>query len=149
MPDYRAMARAAAARHGIDPYLFERQIEAESGFREDVITGAYINSAGAQGIAQIVPRWHPDADPLNPSAALDYAARLMSNHLNNYGGDWRLALAAYNAGPGAVQQYGGVPPYAETREYVNRVLALFRSERHPYDPSIVEPSPVVGTAPRR
>jgi hypothetical protein len=117
MPDYRAMARAAAARYGIDAYLFERQIEAESNF--DPGAGS---SAGAQGIAQIVPRWHPGVDPWNPEEALDYAARLMSNHLNNYDGDWRLALAAYNAGPGAVAQYGGVPPFAETQGYISRIM---------------------------
>lgn len=115
--DYRAMARAAARRYGIDEYLFERQIEAESNF--DPGAGS---SAGAQGIAQIVPRWHPDVDPWNPPEALDYAARLMRNHLNNYDGDWRLALAAYNAGAGAVAQYGGVPPFAETQGYISRIM---------------------------
>jgi soluble lytic murein transglycosylase-like protein len=60
-----------------------------------------------------------------------------------YRGEVALAAAAYNAGERAVDRYRGVPPYDETREYVKRVMRLFRSERHPYDPSVTDPSPVV------
>jgi soluble lytic murein transglycosylase-like protein len=67
------MARDAADRHNLDADIFERQIETESGFNPD----AY-NSSGASGIAQIIPRYHPDVDPWNPEAALDYAANWMS-----------------------------------------------------------------------
>ena len=60
-----------------------------------------------------------------------------------YRGQVRLAAAAYNSGEGAVDYYRGVPPYPETREYVRRVLQLFRSDRHPYDPRVVDPSAIV------
>jgi soluble lytic murein transglycosylase-like protein len=63
-----------------------------------------------------------------------------------YEGRVRLAVAAYNAGEGAVDRYGGVPPYPETRDYVRRVLALFPSESQPYDPAVVAPSPALARA---
>ena len=120
--DLRSVARHFAVQAGIDPNIFEAQINQESDFKP----GAY-NPSGATGIAQIVPRWHPNVDPSDPIASLEYAANLMANHLARYGGDYRLALAAYNAGPGAVQQYGGVPPYGETQNYVAKILTTARS----------------------
>ena len=120
--DLRSVARQFAVQAGVDPNIFEAQIHQESGFDPS----AY-NPSGATGIAQIVPRWHPNVDPSDPIASLQYAANLMANHLARYGGDYRLALAAYNAGPGAVQQYGGVPPYGETQHYVARILSAAAS----------------------
>jgi soluble lytic murein transglycosylase-like protein len=108
--DLRSVARQFAVQAGVDPNVFEAQINQESGFNPS----AY-NPSGATGIAQIVPRWHPNVDPSDPIASLQYAANLMANHLARYGGDYRLALAAYNAGPGAVQHYGGVPPTPKRR----------------------------------
>lgn len=116
MPDYRKMARDAARRHNIDPEIFLRQIQQESNFEPNARSGA-----GAQGIAQIVPKHHPGVDPFDPAAALDYAAKWMRDLLTQFG-DYALALAAYNAGPGAVQKYGGVPPFDETQTYVRTIL---------------------------
>jgi hypothetical protein len=70
----------------------------ESGFRDDVITGQRVSSAGAEGIAQIMRKYHPDVDPLDPEAALTYAARHMQRLLLKYDGNVRKALAAYNKG---------------------------------------------------
>ena len=110
-------ARAAASRAGVDPDVFVRQIQQESGFNPNARS-----PAGAQGVAQIVPQYHPGVDPSDPYASLDYAARLMKSNLTRYGGDYATALAAYNAGPGAVERYGGVPPFEETQRYVNTIL---------------------------
>ncbi len=104
MPDpneqyYRDLARSSAIRYGLDPDIFESQIQMESGFRPGVES-----SSGAQGIAQIIPKYHQGVDPWNPEEALDYAAKLMSGHLQNYGGDMRKALTAYHAGPGTLQE---------------------------------------------
>lgn len=117
MMDYRALAAADAAKYGIDPAIFVRQIDQESGFQPTVVS-----PAGAIGIAQIVPKYHPEVDPWDPVASLDWAARADAEALTKYGGRWDETLAAYNAGGGAVAQYGGVPPYKETQDYVRSIL---------------------------
>jgi hypothetical protein len=114
--DLHAYARGAASRAGIDPATFERQIQQESGFNP-----VARNPSGATGIAQIVPQWHPGVDPTDPIASLDYAANLMAANVHKYG-SYATALAAYNAGPGAVAQYGGVPPFPETQRYIAAIL---------------------------
>ena len=117
--DLRAYARQAAARAGIDPNVFEAQINQESGFNPSAHS-----PAGAIGIAQIMPQtaagWK--VDPTDPYAALDAAATNMARYQQQYGGDAAKALAAYNAGSGAVDKYGGVPPYEETQRYVRNIL---------------------------
>ena len=120
MPNYRRMARQAAQRAGLDPDIFERQIQQESGFAEDVITGRRASSAGAQGIAQIMPAtargW--GVDPLNPRAALNAAAANMASYVKKYGG-YENALRAYNAGPAAIERSKS---FAETNNYVQTIL---------------------------
>ena len=118
---YGALVAAAALAHGLPPALLAALLRAESGFRPDAVS-----PAGAQGIAQFMPataRGMGLADPFDPAQAIPAAARLLAGHLREFG-SFALALAAYNAGPGAVRRYGGVPPYSETRHYVARVLAL-------------------------
>lgn len=110
-------ARQAAQRAGIDPDLFTRQIQQESGFRTDAVS-----PAGARGIAQIVPKYHPNVDPSDPYASLDYAATLMASHLKTYGGDMRKALIAYNGGGGAVQADAAGQTYRESADYVDKIL---------------------------
>jgi soluble lytic murein transglycosylase-like protein len=115
--DLVGYARRAALKAGIDPDLFVRQINQESGF--DPKAGS---PAGAQGIAQIVPKYHPNVNPWDPQAALDYAANLMKSHLDTYR-NYREALAAYNGGHGAVQQLRAGTPYDETRRYLGAILS--------------------------
>ena len=117
--DFRKVALRAAREAGVRrPTLFVRQMAAESGMQP--CARSY---AGAIGIAQIMPAtarsW--GVDPWIPTDALRAAARNMARYERQLG-SYPLALAAYNAGPGAVQQYGGIPPYAETREYIRRVM---------------------------
>lgn len=94
MPDYRRVARAAAAKYGIDPAIFERQISQESGFRPDARSGA-----GALGIAQFMPATAKSygVDPMDPMSALDGAARMDADNLKKYGSYERM-LSAYNSG---------------------------------------------------
>ena len=123
--DWAALARQAAQQAGHPwPDLFVAQMRQESGFNEDVIYCRRFSSAGAMGIAQFMPATAAGlgVDPCNPTAALAAAARLMVSYYNRYG-DWAKALAAYNAGPGNVDKYGGVPPFAETQSYVSSILA--------------------------
>jgi soluble lytic murein transglycosylase-like protein len=118
---FAAQIEAAAARYGIDPALLTGLIRAESNFDPDAGS-----PAGAQGLTQLMPETARSlgvTDPTDPAQSIDGGARFLSEQLKAFGGDPELALAAYNAGPGAVQQYGGVPPYAETQAYVKRVLA--------------------------
>jgi hypothetical protein len=114
---------AKAALHWNVPMdLLAAQLYAESGFNPFATSGA-----GAQGIAQFMPgtaRTYGLDDPFDADRAIDAQAHLMSDLLRQFGGKPALALAAYNAGAGAVQRYGGVPPFAETRGYVARIMGI-------------------------
>lgn len=119
---YLPLLRAAEDRYGIPRDLLVRQAFQESRFRDDIVSGQLASSDGAIGIMQIVPKWHPTVDPLNVPAAIDYAARFLKQ-LRTQFGSWELALAAYNAGPGNVLKYNGIPPFPETQNYVMEILA--------------------------
>lgn len=111
---YLALAREAARRHNIPEDLFLRLVQQESGWN----AGA-VSHKGAIGLAQLMPQTALvlGVDANDPTQNLDGGARYLRQQYDAFG-DWRLALAAYNAGPGAVQQYGGIPPYDETENYV-------------------------------
>lgn len=115
MPDFHAVAVAAAKRNGIDPNLFVRQINQESGFNPNARSGS-----GAIGIAQIVPKWHPGVDVTDPVASLNYAAHLMGTLVRKYGG-YEQALSVYNSGkPDAYKD----PSFAggQTYNYVKTIM---------------------------
>ncbi len=112
----------AALRWNVPMNLLAAQLYAESGFNPFAVS-----PAGAEGIAQFMPGTadaYGLADPFDPEQAIDAQARLMSDLLKQFGGKVALALAGYNAGAGAVERYGGVPPFAETRAYVAKILGL-------------------------
>ncbi|MEV4422509.1 lytic transglycosylase domain-containing protein [Patulibacter sp. NPDC049589] len=117
---YAPMIRAAAERHGIDPQVFTNLVRQESGF--DPNAGS---SAGARGLCQLMPGTAATlgvTDPTDPAQSLEGGATYLRQQLDRFGGDYRKALAAYNAGPGAVERFGGVPPYRETQHYVATIL---------------------------
>ena len=111
---YLSMAKAAAARHGVPEDLFLRLVQQESGWKVRAKS-----HKGAIGLAQLMPGTARKlgVNPHDPYENLDGGARYLKMQYRKFK-SWRLALAAYNAGPGAVQKYGGVPPYKETRNYV-------------------------------
>jgi soluble lytic murein transglycosylase-like protein len=118
---YRAPLLRSASRWNVSPGLLAAQLMAESGFNPRAVS-----PAGALGIAQFIPstaRSYGLRDPFNPVAAIDAQAHLMSDLLRRFH-SVPLALAAYNAGAGAVAACSCVPPYPETRAYVARILAL-------------------------
>ncbi len=124
---YDALIQSSAARNGVDPALLKGLIRAESNF--DPNAGS---SAGAQGLTQLMPGTAAGlgvADVHDPAQAIEGGARYLRSQLDAFGGDEAKALAAYNAGPGAVTRYGGVPPYAETQQYVQRVLGYVAGYR--------------------
>ena len=120
---YGGIIRRAAQRHSVDELLLAAVVEAESSFN-----AMAVSPVGALGLMQVMPATaasYGAGDPLNPAVNVDLGARYLSRLLNRFGGDLELALAAYNAGPGAVDRYEGMPPYRETRAYVGKVLSRY------------------------
>jgi soluble lytic murein transglycosylase-like protein len=124
---YGAEITAAAQRNGLDPALLAGLIKQESGFNPNAGS-----PAGAQGLCQLMPgtaRGLGVTDLHDPVQSIEGGAKYLAQQLKTFHGDVARALAAYNAGPGAVQRYGGVPPYAETQNYVRAVQANAASFR--------------------
>lgn len=123
-PEYRALIANSAKQYGVPVDLLSAMLQQESGFAEDVIRGTRTSSAGAQGIAQFMPETAKGmgVNPLDPNSAVPGAAKYLRDNYDQFG-SWELALAAYNAGGGAVSQYGGIPPFPETQNYVATIMA--------------------------
>ena len=122
---YAAMFRSAEQVNGLPTGLLAAVAKVESNMKPTAVS-----SAGARGLMQLMPATARSlgVDPMNPAQAIDGAARLLAGHLRTFG-SLPLALAAYNAGPGAVTRSGGIPPYAETRSYVAKVRTLMEGIR--------------------
>lgn len=131
-----------AMSRGLDPRLVRAVVQVESGYNP-----AAVSSQGAMGLMQLMPATARELDvasPFEPDENLRGGTEYLSGLIDRFGGDATLALAAYNAGPGAVARYGGVPPYPETVAYVRNVLSLWRGEAAPgVEPAVV---PAVGAA---
>jgi cell wall-associated NlpC family hydrolase len=117
---YSNLFAQAGRRHGIDPSILAAVAKVESGGNPGAVS-----SAGARGLMQFMPATARGygIDPMDPAQAIDGAARMLTEQRNAFG-TLELALAAYNAGPGAVRRHGGIPPYSETRNYVRKVMSL-------------------------
>lgn len=123
--DFSSLINQAAEKYGVNPGLVQAVIKAESNFNPNAVS-----KAGAEGLMQLMPgtaRGLGVTNALDPAQNIEGGVHFLSNLLNHYNGNVRLAVAAYNAGPGAVDKYGGVPPYQETQTYVTRVLGYFNS----------------------
>ena len=123
---FEDVIRKAARREGVDEQLVKAVVAAESGFNPQAVS-----SAGAKGLMQLMDgtaRSLGVKDPFDPASNVVGGTTFLRAMLDRFG-SVPLALAAYNAGPGAVEKYGGIPPYQETRNYVDRVLALQRRNR--------------------
>jgi soluble lytic murein transglycosylase-like protein len=132
--EYDSVIEQAAERYGIDPAVLHGLIQQESGFDPSAQS-----SAGASGLTQLMPGTASSmgvSNPLDPTESIEGGARYLSQLTSQFGGNTEDALAAYNAGPGAVQQYGGIPPYAETQSYVSKVLGYAEAYRQTHPASI-------------
>jgi soluble lytic murein transglycosylase-like protein len=124
---YAAQIESAAKKYGVDPALLAGLVKAESNFNPNAQSGV-----GAKGLTQLMDstaRGLGVSNSFDPSQALEGGAKFLGGLLKQFGGDERLALAAYNAGPGAVKKYGGIPPYEETQRYVPKVLGFVAQYR--------------------
>lgn len=122
----------AARNHGIDVLLLTAIVKTESRFDAKAVS-----PRGAMGLMQVKPEL-PQDDPellLDPALNLERGATYLRSMLDLFGGDLRLALAAYNAGPNAVRRFGGLPPYAETEAFVAKVLSTYVELHQNYEPA--------------
>lgn len=142
---FAAEIQAAAQKHGVDPALLTALVRQESNFNPNARS-----HAGATGLTQLMPGTAASlgvTDSTDPVQALDGGAKYLRQQLDAFNGDERLALAAYNAGPGAVQRFGGIPPYAETQNYVKKVQAYAEEYRASATPAGMPALPPTSTMP--
>lgn len=121
---YDKAIRRQASIHGVDPNLVKAVIRAESGYNPTAIS-----KKGAQGLMQLMPETAAKmdvSDPFNPDENIAGGVKFLSQLLVRFRNDITLAVAAYNAGPEAVEKYNNVPPYRETRRFVVKVLKFYR-----------------------
>ncbi|MBY0342056.1 MAG: transglycosylase SLT domain-containing protein [Rhodocyclaceae bacterium] len=133
------MIRRLAPEYGVSPRLALAVAHTESGLQPGAVS-----PRNAQGLMQLIPETSQRFNvrqPFDPEQNVRGGLAYLRWLLAYYEGNVPLTLAAYNAGEGAVNRYRGIPPYAETRNYVTRIMQSFRRESHPFDAAITEPSP--------
>lgn len=123
--EFEQIIKTCSAKHGVDESLIKAVIHAESGYNPNAVS-----NKGATGLMQLMPATARDlkvSNSLDPKDNVDGGVKYLRFLLDTFRGDTSLALAAYNAGLSKVAKYGGIPPYAETRTYVARVLSYMQS----------------------
>lgn len=125
--DVKKMLSVAAQKYGVDLGLVQAVAQTESGLSQNAVS-----SVGAKGVMQLMPDTAKAMGVGNindPRENIDGGVRYLKQMLSEFDGDVSKALAAYNAGPEAVKKYNGIPPYNETRNYVNKVLSIMRNTK--------------------
>jgi soluble lytic murein transglycosylase-like protein len=121
--DLKLLVQSISREHGVDPKLVDAMVRVESSYNPNAVS-----RRGAMGLMQLMPatakRLDVD-DPFDPEKNIRGGVREFARLVDRYSGNLQLALAAYNAGEGAVARYRGVPPYNETRDYVSRIMTLY------------------------
>jgi len=123
--EFEQLIRTCSDKYGVNPCLVKAVIHAESGYNPNAVS-----SKGASGLMQLMPSTAKSlkvADRFNPKDNVEGGVKYLRFLLDTFRGDVSLAVAAYNAGLSKVAKYGGIPPYNETRTYVNRVLSYMKS----------------------
>lgn len=121
--DTNSLIKEAAARYQVDPRLVAAVAQTESGGNQDAVS-----PAGAVGVMQLMPETAAGlgVNPYDKRQNIEGGAKYLRQMMDTFGGDVQKAVAAYNAGPQAVKEYNGIPPYRETQDYVNKVLDIYR-----------------------
>ena len=121
--DLREIVREVSTEHGVDPRLVDAVVRVESAYNPRAVS-----HKGAQGLMQLMPATADRLNvenPFDPEQNVRGGVRELDRLIDRYSGNLQLALAAYNAGEGAVEKYRGIPPYRETRDYVARIMSLY------------------------
>jgi soluble lytic murein transglycosylase-like protein len=141
-PEVEALVKRLAPQYAIDPQLVMALISVESSFNAKAIS-----PKNAQGLMQLIPETAERfgvQKVFNPAENIKGGLAYLRWLMAFFQGEVRLVLAAYNAGERAVERYRGIPPYEETRNYVQRITTMYKKASHPYSAEVVAPSPIMG-----